>query len=92
MEKLTVHSADLEAFRSSARSSFARADHFHNVKTQLSKCIREYEVAEYIKPVPLILVDSRKFMMMPSEGAGSAGGALRYQCDFDEPDDSEYDF
>ena len=63
--------------------------HFDDVKKRLSKCIREYEVTEYIKPVPLILVDSREFMMMPSEGAGSAGGALRYQCDSDKPDDSD---
>jgi hypothetical protein len=28
-------------------------------------------------------------MMAPSEAAGSAGGALRYQCDSDEPDDSD---
>ena len=88
MEKLTVHSADLEEFRWYI-CGYPAIGHFEDVRTQLSKCIRKYEVTESSEPVPLILVESRKFMMTPSEGAGGAGGALRYQSD--EPDDSDYD-
>jgi len=64
--------------------------HFQYVRKELSRCIREYEITESSKPVPLILINSRKFMMASSEGAGSVGGALRYQCDCDEPDDNNY--
>ncbi|EDQ99702.1 uncharacterized protein LACBIDRAFT_295928 [Laccaria bicolor S238N-H82] len=77
MEKLTVHPADLEAFRSYMCGYLSMA-HSEDVTTRLSKCIGEYEVNEFSNPVPLILVDSKKFMMTPSEGAG---GALRYRCD-----------
>ena len=62
------------------------------MRTQLSRCIKEYEATESSRPVPLILVDSRKFVMRPSDGAGGAGGALRYQWDADEPDDNAYYF
>lgn len=54
--------------------------HIEDVRTRLSKYIQKYEVTESFEPVPLILVESSKFMMTPSEGAG---GALRYQCDSD---------
>lgn len=57
--------------------------HFEDVRTRLSKCIRKYEVTGSFEPVPLILVESSKFIMTPSEGAGGAGEALRYQCDSD---------
>ena len=89
MEKLIVHPADLEEFRWYICAN-PMMSHFQDVRTQLSRCITEYEAAESSEPVPLILVDSRKFMMEPSDGAGSAGGTLRYQCDSDEPDDSGF--
>ncbi|EDQ99700.1 uncharacterized protein LACBIDRAFT_334804 [Laccaria bicolor S238N-H82] len=76
IEKLIVHPADLEDDRwiiCSYPSGSGRG-HFETVTTRLSKCIREYEVTESSEPVPLILVGSRKFMMTPSEGAGSADG------------------
>ena len=89
MEKLIVHPADLEEFRWYICAN-PMMSHFQDVRTQLSRCITEYEAAESSKPVPLILVDSRKFVMEPSAGAESAGRALRYQCDSDEPDDSGF--
>ena len=89
MEKLIVHPAELEEFRWYICAN-PMMSHFQDVRTQLSRYIRAYEATESSKPAPLILVDSRKFMMEPSEGGGNAGGALRYQCDSDEPDDSGF--
>ena len=89
MEKLTVHPADLEEFRWYS-CGYPAMGHFEDVRMRLSKCIRTYEVTGSFEPVPLILVESSKFIMTPSEGAGGAGGALRYQCDSDEPDDSGF--
>ena len=89
MEKLIVHPADLEEFRWYICAN-PMMSHFQDVRTQLSRCIRAYEATESSKPAPLILIDSMKFMMEPSEGAGSAVRALRYRCDSDEPDDSGF--
>ena len=60
--------------------------HLQYVRTQLSRYIREYEATESSKPVPLIFINSKKFIMAPSDGAERA---LRYQCDPDEPDDDD---
>ncbi|EDR13829.1 uncharacterized protein LACBIDRAFT_292638 [Laccaria bicolor S238N-H82] len=84
LEKLTVHPADLEEFRWEVCAG-PEMNHFQYVTTQLWRCVGEYEATEFSKPVPLIHVNSRKFMMQPSGGAGSV---LRYQCN--EPDDSDY--
>ncbi|EDR09825.1 uncharacterized protein LACBIDRAFT_318023 [Laccaria bicolor S238N-H82] len=99
MEKLTVHPAHLEDFRmtcdywsdESLPETSPSRSHLKDVMTRLSRCIREYGVTESSEPVPLILVGSRKFMMTPSEAAGCAGGALRYQCDSDEPEPDDSD-
>ncbi|EDQ99703.1 uncharacterized protein LACBIDRAFT_316191 [Laccaria bicolor S238N-H82] len=91
MEKLIVHPADVEVFPSYV-GDYQWMNHFEHVEELLSDCIREYEVTESSEPVPLILVGSRKFMMTPSERARSAGVALRYQCDSDEPDAGDCDF
>ncbi|EDQ99656.1 uncharacterized protein LACBIDRAFT_316166 [Laccaria bicolor S238N-H82] len=83
IEKLTVHPADLKRdFRWNVWAN-PMMSHVQHVTTQLLGCIREYEATESSKPVPSIFVDSREFTLAPSEGAGSAGGALRYQCDSD---------
>ncbi|EDQ99657.1 uncharacterized protein LACBIDRAFT_295924 [Laccaria bicolor S238N-H82] len=91
LEKLTLRPANLECLRWAICGNMAMS-HFQHVRTQLSRCIKEYEAMESARPVPLILVNSRKFIMEPSDSAGSAVGALRYQWDANEPDDSDFYF
>jgi len=87
LKKLIIHPSNLECFRW-ARCGNPMISHFQWVKSQLSRCINKYEATGSFEPVPLIVVDERKFVTLFS--ASTSGVVLRYQCDSDEPKKSNY--
>ena len=87
LKKLIINSSNLECLRW-ARCGNPAMSHFQWVKTQLSRRINEYEASGSFEPVPLVIVDSRKFVTLPSASTG--GIAMRYQWDSDEPEERDY--